>query len=170
MTISEIPFRPFCLCSLNTRNIVSKHCQGTVKPHGYFTHTCKVSLLLFCTPSTYCLFTEQDVYYSTIGLVYVFFPCNVYKILNVLVCVYFVFILSFLLFCSVLVYHGYTNDNISPWRVGSPILKGSHIDISRGKTIPHPLNGKWWYMIKNTWIRIHANIGFWGFNIFPSTE
>ena len=38
----------------------------------------------------------------------------VYQMLNVLLCVN-EFILSFLLLCSVLVYHRYTNDNIGPW-------------------------------------------------------
>ena len=42
----------------------------------------------------------------------------VYKRLNVLVCTN-VFILSFLLLCTMLVYHGYSHANFGPLRVGT---------------------------------------------------
>ena len=87
--VSETLSRSLFICVLWTVETLSLYFQGTVKPHGYITHTCQVSLDLFCTCSTYCLFMEV-LFYDTCIL---YFNINCMYIMHVKVkcfcmCVY----------------------------------------------------------------------------------
>ena len=85
--------------------------QGMAKPYCNIIYTHQAAYFHFCTPSTYCLFREQYVHVlCVLFLISLVCICILYK-LNVHINE---FILSFPLLCSMLVYHRYTDANISP--------------------------------------------------------
>ena len=59
MTVPDTSSQPLFAPGLWTEGILS-----LILSVKLITQTCQISLLLFCTPSTYCLFMEQYVYNS----------------------------------------------------------------------------------------------------------
>ena len=87
-------------------------------------HQFQVRLFCFCTPFTYCLFIEQYVHILSVTTCFCI-PFNAS-------CMYILTYIVFPSVYSVLVYHGYTTANISPWWVGIwlnilPIPKHSNV-------------------------------------------
>ena len=133
MRVPENPPQLFSfLCLKNKGDIVSDSFQGKAWLHGYMAISSTLikqvfCFAFFCTPSSNCLSMEWYVYIFICWetFVYSFFEYHcyasyIYQMLNVLVYVN-EFILSFFLFCSVLVYHGFTNANIGSWWVGTQL-------------------------------------------------